>query len=348
VLVQQVRTSTSWLVTWAVLVLLPLGAYAQPLIQWALSDNPLAYLVWIPVIAMVWAVDNLRRVPSYPDDAELNSIMGGALAVTVGFALIAGPHLWPYVFTSDQLAFLLWPLWALALAWLWFGVATTKALIAPLAYLLLAWPPVLSVVVAHTQGPLLRVDQAFLGFVARGTGGWLAITGPDIVRVLHAGHGVLLAVATACSGTDSLLGALIVLPFVLSRAVGPFGRKVVLVVLTGVASLVLNLVRMAGLLVALHLWGEPLALGVLHPLLGPLLFAALAFGVVRIADRWSLVPVEPPPSDDVVALPSPGRTVSGLLLACALGAGLLPALTAPGGPFPRSFRLPPRGSRHVR
>jgi exosortase/archaeosortase family protein len=342
VLVSQVRTSTSWLVTWAVLAVGPLVPYALPLVRWALADTPLAYLVWVAPIAMLWAVDNIRRLPAYPDDGELNSLMGGALLFTVGLALIGGPHLWPFVFTQDRLALLLWPLWALALAWLWFGVAVTPALIAPLSFLLLGWPPLMQVVAAHTQGALLALDRAVLSAATRlpGTVAWLRLASDaSVVRIAY-GHGWLpVAVASACSGADSVLAAIIVLPFVLSRSVGSGVLKVALVGATAGAALVLNLLRVAVLLIALHLWGSAFTFGTLHPVLGPLLFLVLAVTLVRVADRLHLLPLEGPAGDDVVSLPSPGRTVAGLLSAIALTLGLLPVMTAPPGVLGRTVAV---------
>lgn len=363
--VREARTSTSWLVVWAVLAIAPIAAYAQPLVRWAVSDNPLAYLVWVPLVAAVWAIDNLRRVAPYRDDEELNALVGGTLALTVAFVLVAGPRLWPYAFTTGYLAFLFLPAWALALGWLWFGVGATRVLIAPLAYLLLAWPPLLSAVANRVEGALLRLDTSALAALVRLPVAWLTLNPhTDVVRVVHGAGVVSLSLGAACSGVDGVLAVAIILPFVLGRAVVRWPAMAALVVTTAGASLLLNLVRMAALVTSLHVWGAGFAMGVVHPVLGPALFVLLALVSVRWAVRWRIVPPDAPPTEDAVALPSSARTLAGLVLAFALGVLLWPVMTGSAGPpetplrvpsfqpaalFPRlaGFRTIPLGSEHA-
>jgi exosortase/archaeosortase family protein len=332
VLVVAPRPSTSWLVTWALLALGPLVAYALPLVRWALADTPLAYLVWVPPIAMVWAVDNLRRLPPYPDDGEVDALTGGALAVGAGGLLVAGPHLWPYAFAARDLALALWPLWALALAWLWFGVGATRAVAAPLAYLWLAWPPLLTAAANRTEALLLALDRSLLDpLLTLAARGWVRVEAGGTLLVAHAGRAVPVTVASACSGADALLAAVVVLPFLLTRTPGRAGAKAAFALLAGVLALVANLVRVVLLLAALHLWGPTVALGPVHALLGPLLFVVLALFLAALAARGDLVPLEPPTPGDGVALPNPSRTLAGLFLAVALTAVSLPAAAAPPG-----------------
>ncbi len=330
------RTSTSWLVAWAVLALAPLLPYARPLLGWALSDSPLAYLVWVPPVAMLWAVDNLRRVQAYPDDGELNALLGGTLALVLGLALVGGPHLWPYVFTADDIALLLWPVWALALAWLWFGVGATPALLAPLAFLWLAWPPLMLLVAVHSQGLLLTLDRTLLGNLARLAPAWLRLApGTGSVRILHAGRWLELTVASACSGADSILAAAILLPFLLSRSRGDPGRRIALIALALAVAFVLNLLRIGILFVALHAWGEAFALGLLHPVLGSLLFAALAVALAEVAERLDLLPRPKDAGVNTLALPTPARILGGAAAALLVLVGLLPVMTAAPGALGR-------------
>lgn len=324
------RGRTARLIAWGILVLLPFAPYATPLVGYALADTPLAYLAWVPVIAVIWSVDSLRRIAPYPDDPEINLLMGGTPTLLLALTLLGGPHLWPFVFTSGDIAFLLWPLWALSLAWLWFGVGVTRRLLAPLAFLYLAWPPLLTVAATHTQGVLLALDGRLLRTVAAAAGGWLRQgTVSDTFLVLHAGHTVTVTVASACSGADSLLAAIIVLPFVLSRVPGHHTAKVGLALLTGLGALALNVARMAAILAALHAWGAKFALGTLHPVLGPALFVVLALAVMWGAERLGLLDAAPPTGH--VALPGWQRTSLGAGLGLALAAALIPVASAPAG-----------------
>lgn len=318
------------LVWWAAMALLPPVAYALPLWRDALADTPLAYLVWIPVLATAWAVWNLATVPeAYPDDKELDVLLGGAATLLVGAVLAFGPERWPTTLVWAQAGILLWPVWALALAWLLFGIGVTRRLLAPLAYWLLSWPPVFTAVADRTQTFLVAWAVAAMHLVAR-VAPWIRPGVPSgTFWVAHAGHWVGVVVAQACSGADSLLGAAILLPLILAVWRGPWRGSAVLSAVALLGAVVLNWARLFVLVAALHVAGAGFTFGVLHPVLGFVLFGLLGGALAGLAPRLGLA-ARPWPRLPRLSLP--GRRRMGL--AGVLGAALFVAL------WPL-FRLPP-------
>ena len=155
--VRRLRSPQSlvWIYFWAIGGMLPMVPYASPLWKSALADSPYAYLIWIPAFAFIWGGWSLRRALTYNDDAELNGLMGVPMLLIVGTLLVMGMTKWQFSFVAQSAGLLLWPLWALGLAWLMFGVGVTPYLLRPMAYLLLSWPPLYELVVNRTN-PILE------------------------------------------------------------------------------------------------------------------------------------------------------------------------------------------------
>jgi exosortase len=253
----------------------PLAAYAAPLWQDILADTPIAYLMWIPLLAIIWGAQELQRSEVDPGDAELDAILGVSLLLVTGAALVIGPARWPYFFVMDNGGLLLWPLWLLGMSWLLFGISVTPRLLSPAAYLLLAWPPLLSAVASLTQSVLVRIAIGAVTDLSRFLP-WLQTQGQGTFLVAHGSTLVPVLVSNACSGADSAVGAAILLPVLLARLRGALWRKMLLVLAAIVGAVVLNVLRLAAIIAAIHYLGAAFALGVVHPSLGFVLFAFLA------------------------------------------------------------------------
>lgn len=317
------------LIAWGVLSLAPLAAYAVPLWQNVLADTPIAYLVWIPILSVLWGAYGISQSRPAVDDGELDAILGIGLLALVGAALVIGPARWPYLFLMQSSGLLLWPLWMLGMAWLLFGVGVTQPLLWPLAYLLLCWPPVLSAVASLTQGVLVRI--AIAG-ISRGSHylSWLQAQGhTGTFLVAHGGTLVPVLISEACSGADSALGAAILLPVLLTQSRGAAWRKMLLVVAALVGAVVFNLLRLVAIIVALHYDGEQFALGVLHPVLGFFLFALLAFCLVAVAGLAGLS--LRPAAKALPPLGGPSRVLTSWVLGAGLFALLWPLFSTPYG-----------------
>ncbi len=321
------------LVAWAVLSLGPLAAYAAPLWQDILADTPIAYLMWIPLLAIIWGAQELQRSEVDPGDAELDAILGISLLLVTGAALVIGPARWPYFFVMDNGGLLLWPLWLLGMSWLLFGISVTPRLLSPAAYLLLAWPPLLSAVASLTQSVLVRIAIGAVLDLSRFLP-WLQTQGQGTFLVAHGSTLVPVLVSNACSGADSAVGAAILLPVLLARLRGALWRKMLLVLAAIVGAVVLNVLRLAAIIAAIHYLGAAFALGVVHPSLGFVLFAFLAVIMLSAAGWLGLRQLD-------FAAHLPIVTLSRLLLALGLAAGLFALLVplfamhpgAPGSPL---------------
>ncbi len=330
------RRPRSWIAAWLILSVLPLLPYAEPLAGQALADTPLAYLVWIPPLGFLWAVWVLADQPSYNDDLETNLILGVGLLFIVGLVLATGPTIWPYSFVGQSLGLLLWPLWALGMAWLLFGVGVTPRLLLPLLYLALAWPPLLAAVVAKVQGALTAVAVEGVHALAR-SAPWIASGAGGSFLVEHAGHWHPILVSAVCSGADSLLAVAIVLPVVLTRFRGPVWRKGLLVAISGVLALLLNLVRLGLLVLAVHLVGSSFAFDVLHPMLGFVLFLLLVGAEVLGAVILGLRPAGQGLSFQNLRGPGRATALAAVAAGTLVSASLLPLTFAraslPGTPL---------------
>lgn len=314
------------LVLWVLLSALPLAAYIVPLWQNALADTPLAYLIWVPLLGFVWAIWELHRAMPYPDDREINFLLGGGLLLLSGFILAAGPVLWPFSFIGADAGLLVWPFWVLGTAWLLFGVGTTRPLVWPLAYFVLAWPPLFTIGVEHSQTILTGSAVRIIGAIGSHLSWMRPIPPSGTYLISHAGAQVPVYITSACSGADSLLAVIIVLPILLTQFLGSAWRKWMLVVVASLLALVLNLVRLLLLIVSVHLNGPAFALGVLHPVLGIVLFMALVIGLAMLAVRMGLRPAQGDGSLRQIALPGWRRSLTAVLAAGALGALLAPVV----------------------
>ena len=278
-----------WIPLWLILAAAPLIPYAWPLGQQALADTPLAYLVWIPPIGFAWAVAVLREHPPYNNDLETNFILGTGLLFIAGLVLAVGPVVWPYSFVGARLGLVLWPLWALGVTWLIFGVTVTPRLAAPLAYLALSWPAPAAWFLAPVQGLLTRITVGAAASATRPLH-WIAPGGHGVFLVQHLGTAVPVLVNSACSGSDGVLAFTLVLPPLLTRFHGSLRSKAAFVLLGGALAFALNLLRLGLLLLAVHLLGIRWTFDVLHPSLGFVLFALLALILVRLALALQLTP----------------------------------------------------------
>lgn len=319
---QRVRTGTrplhgsvGWIAVWIAASILPILPYAQPLWGDALADTPYAYLVWIPVFAFFWAGWSMSRTDAYKDDAELNGIMGVLLLLLSGALLVAGMTSWAGSFVGDSAGLLVWPLWALGLAWIMFGVGVTGKLVRPLLYLLLVWPPIYSWIVNVTNPILENLANASLTVFAH-FAPWLRVSyvyGDYYVK--HAGHWFGVQVSSVCSGSDSFLAMLILLPIILVLFEGTVLRKAILIGFAAVMSVVMNLLRLIILVISGHLVGSNFTFGTLHPVLGMILFVVT---LIILALVGKLIGVRSKTVRATQSLPIPGWIRAGVAMAGAL------------------------------
>ena len=283
---QRIRTGSNlWIIIWLTFSIFPVLPLTSSLWQDALADTPYAYLVWIPVFGFLWAAWSISRVNNYNDDAELNGIIGlPILIVSISIFLFAVKGN-PGVYVGQDIGILFWPVWALALAWLIFGVGITKAIIKPMLYLLLAWSPLYVGLVNVTTQPLLNIANdgltAFthiINFIQplQTAGNYLVLTGNTWYPV---------QVSSLCSGADSFLAILILLPIIFVFFQGSLIKKGILIVTALLLTIIMNIFRLVILTVALHFWGVNFTFGDLHPVIGFILFL-FSIGVIALIGKF--------------------------------------------------------------
>ncbi len=138
-----------------------------------------------------------------------------------------------------------------------------------------------------------------------------------------------MVISQACSGADSALGAAIILPVLLTQYVGGAWRKGLLVVGALTGAILFNLLRLAAIMASIHFAGSDFTFGLLHPMLGFVLFALLALLLVAAAGRLGLVPR--PPSTVRLAPVGWGRIGGSWLSGAVLFVSLWPLFTTPYG-----------------
>jgi exosortase/archaeosortase family protein len=271
----QLRRINLWTLVWLFMSIIPIVPYAVPLWDHALADTPYAYLIWIPIFGFGWGAAALRGIGRYKDDAELNGILGILVLLLTGAVLFAGTTRWSQIFVANDAGLLVWPFWSLGVAWLLFGIGITRRLLKPLAYVLLAWPPLYTVIVNKTNPILYGIANVSVKQVTHVIP-WIQTTstyGSYLVDYHHTP--LLVTVSSACSGGDSFLAMLILLPVILVAFKGSITRKFMLIAVGAVLTIVMNLLRLALLLVSAHVFGGRFTFGILHPILGGLLFLVI-------------------------------------------------------------------------
>ncbi len=313
-----------WITFWVVGTALPFGPFLTSMVKAALADTPYAYLMWIPIFSFAWAALSLRHVPSYSDDRELNAIVGVFITVTSGIFLYYGSYHWAFRYVANGDALLLWPLWGLGLAWLFFGVGVTRFLWKPLAYLMLCWTPLYTEVVRWTNPRLETMDNALMrGLFDHFS--WVRL-GSTYGSYDVFGHSKwsLLIVSSPCSGADSFLAMVVWLPVLLVAFKATWQQRTLLIVLGAVMAICLNWMRLIGLVAATHWFGPGITFGWIHPVLGAVLFAVALTMLLLIGHRLGLKPKSPQKDQQHLKTPGVMRSGFGALSIATLTGLLLP------------------------
>jgi exosortase/archaeosortase family protein len=298
------RTRTT--IQWAALIVSVIVAYSYSLttlVQTAGLETPLAYVSLVPLIALGLAA--VRARPTRPEpaihDRQVDYIVGVPLII-----LAMAINLW----LPGKLSAMFW-VWRLDLFSLPFFVAGAVSIIfgtrilwrqkLAICYLFLAWPLpytilLLRVLNAFTALTLAALRSA-LQVLPFATGG---AAGDAVFTVTHHGQPFQLSVVSACSGVNGVVGFLLVGVAFGAIVTGPKLRKALWLVGGMLLLWVTNLIRLLFIFWAGRQWGEHIAIDVLHPFIGLLLFS---LGVL------TMVVVLRPIGLQIGASPGVGRAV---------------------------------------
>ncbi len=235
-------------------------------------ETPLADLVLVPPLAALLLVAATRRYPHVASFrlGRLDLLVGGLLMLMALGFLAIGPVYWSKYFWAMRLDLLTLPLFAAAGVTLLFGLRALVPLWFPLAFLLLAWPLPYLAALEHVLEWFTRLTASAVGHVNGVAGIAVAVDGSDGSRyvVEHGGHSLVVSVASACSGVNSLVGFGVVGAAAVWFIRGGAVRRVLWLAFGACLVWALNVVRILSVLLVARRLGEHAAFDVLHPVAG--------------------------------------------------------------------------------
>jgi exosortase len=295
-------------------------------------QTPLAYLALVPVIAVLLAWVRLAREPvGRPiHDRQLDYIVGiGFILLAVGVSVLVSLTLTTrfWLYRIDLLSL---PLFASGIVALLYGVRRLWTLKFPLAFLFLAWPLPYAPLVGDGMALFTQATATALYALAHVLPVAIGTGGEDAVFfVRHGASTFPLSIGAACAGVNSLVGFLLVGGAISYVVRGSLGRRV-LWLLAGLAVVwILNVLRIELIFIVGWAFGKQIALDVLHPVAGLVIFNIGVFAMLAAVPRFGLgfVSLQARESSSVQQ-PSPVRRIRASLavaLAIALGLGVLNA-----------------------
>jgi len=274
-------------------------------------QSPVAELAIVPFIAFGIAAAVLMRFP-YVRTVRLGSADVWVASVALGIAVLlqswvlVQPGSYAWVLRFDSLTL---PLATTAAFSLLFGVRSLVVLWPAVAYSLLAWPLPASAVVELLSGPVTTltstVVDAILAVMPAAPDG--VRQGPDLVLQVSGLRGDFdVAVTSACSGLSGMLGTFVVGTGLLYLYDGRLRNRAAWLASGLALVLVLNVVRILGLVAAGVLLGPGFALGVLHPYVGLLVVNLVLVVMLMSAHRFGLRRRSLRPADTDNPLHEPG------------------------------------------
>jgi len=271
------RTRT--IVQCSVLGIAVLVAYSYSLttlLETAGLETPLAYASLVPLIAVGLAAVRARPTRAEPaiHDRQVDYIVGVPL-IAIALAI----DLW----LPAKLSAIFW-VWRLDLFSMPFFVAGAVAIVfgtrvlwrqkLAVGYLFLAWPLPYTIVLLSVLNAFTNLTLAALHLVLRA---WPLATSPgtdtSVFSLTYHGRPFQLSVVSACSGVNGVVGFLLVGVAFGAIVAGPRLRKVLWLVGGMLLLWMTNLARLVFIFWAGRQWGEHIAIGILHPFVGLLMFS---------------------------------------------------------------------------
>ena len=247
------------------------------LLQTVGFDTPLAYIGLVPLLASALAW--LRRRPRLGEpeihDRQLDYILGVPLvagALVVAFVL---PQHLGTIYWIDRIDLLSMPVFVAGVVALLFGTRVLWRQRVAVLYLFLAWPWPYTTILLGALGGFTNVTVSALTEVLKIVPIAQPVPGQanvGLFQIVHHGQAFPVSVVTACSGVDGMVGFLLVGAGFSSLVAGPLLRKSIWLALGLVVLWSTNLLRLLLIFWVGQRWGEHLALGILHPVAGLVIF----------------------------------------------------------------------------
>jgi exosortase len=268
-------------------------------------QTPLAYLGLVPIIALAMGWIGMRRMPPSPSDPlseRTSATVGLGLLVTCVLAAIVLASRMALAFWEYRIDLLLLPIFVAGVVAVVYGLATLRRVLVPIVFLLLAWPVPYLPLIGDGMTASVALTTELLrwatGFIPVAT----AASGADGSFLVHASEPFLLAVASACSGVNSLVGFVIIGSALGWLVRGPLiGRFLWLAMGLGIIWF-LNVLRIEAIFLVGFQWGREAALDVLHPIAGLVVFNVGLLAMLAVMPLFRLrlfdeaPKVAPPPT----------------------------------------------------
>jgi len=250
----------------------------QSLLRGLTLQTPLAYLGLVPVIAL--GLGWLRAVQRPTDgpydlrlDFSLGRLLGAILIVlAIGMAAIV-PRTSGIGFWLLRIDLLSMPVFVAGAVALLFGVRRLWSLRFPILLLLLAWPAPYVAITGDALRVSVDATVAVLGVIAAVLPLATPVGGsPGLFLIGWGDQAIPVSVATACSGINSVVGFGIMGAAMMAVMRGTILRRAAWLATGLVVVWVLNLLRIELIFLAGAVASPQVALSVLHPVAGLIVF----------------------------------------------------------------------------
>lgn len=255
-------------------------------------DTPLAYLLMLPLFSLlvvVATVARYRNAPPPPREPHIDLIVGTPLLIVAVLMLALLPSVWSTYYWSERPDVISLALFVSGGVIVAYGTTWFWRMRSALLFIVLMWPAFYLHLMAGPMQWFTDGTNAVLTAAAR----MLPLgvtTGPNNILTLPTGGGKSIAVAlsTACSGVNGVLGMLLVGSALAVVFDGPRRRKLLWLLAGVVLVFAFNIARLLSIL-ALASGGHPdLALGSYHAVIGLVLFTAALLAMMLLAPRFGL------------------------------------------------------------
>jgi exosortase len=265
-------------------------------------QTPLAYLALVPPIAFLLGAANFRLQPNLRPihDRQLDWIIGLFLVAVAAVVSVLLPSSYSADFWLHRLDMLGLPFFTAGLVALLYGVRRLWALRWAIAFLFLAWPDPYVSVLASAIGTSTDIALAVVGASLH----VLPVAKPlgqGTFLIDHNGTDFSLAVGSACSGINSLVGFIILGGALNTILRGSLWRRVLWMAVGLMVVGLLNVARIDLIFIAGWALGESFAIDVLHPVAGIVVFGIGTLAMLGLAPVFGLHIPRPPRQETVTA-----------------------------------------------
>jgi exosortase/archaeosortase family protein len=295
------------LATFSVVVLVAYHYSLRSLVQNVDLSTPLAYIGLVPAIALALAAARARPMKREPAiyDRQLDYIIGLPLIAAAVVVDVLLPYKYSVEFWVWRLDLVSMPLFVAGSVALIFGSRILWRQKLAVSYLLLAWPLPYSYLLLSVLNGFTNITVAALHQITKyihvatvdpGSGG-------QLFTVVHHGVSFPLSVVSACSGVDGVVGFLLVGSAFAALVSGPRLLKITWLAGGMLLLWVQNLGRIIFIFWAGRVWGENVAINILHPFVGLVTFSICVVLMILVMGWFRLrMNFGAPPEPKVKAL----------------------------------------------